>query len=363
MKEATSTIGYKFGRPLSELWIWWKDELTSTIPLSFRHILFNAKKLVLEIDGDNVDIYRIIGHKKNSVGSLPLVDLTTHQNGKVIREPSATERILCLPQSLVLEKNVTFPLATEENLREVLSYEMDRLTPFSSEQVYYDYYVLSRDKKKNNIELKLVVVPKDRVSPLINQLQSTGFQPHIVTVKNLESGEHFPINLLPSEKRAKRMNALRLVNYSLGVLLILLFLISVIFPIWNKTQNIKVLEPEVSAYGQKAAETSKLREQVEIAKEEALFLGEKKNASIMILEVLDELTQIVPDDTWINQLEIKNNEINIHGESISSAALLPIIESSGLFKSAQFRSPVTQNRKSNTERFHLSANIKQEQSL
>ncbi len=363
MKEAASTLGYKFGRPLSQFWVWWKDELASTIPLSFRHILFNAKKLVLEINGDNVDIYRTIGHKRNTVGVLPLVDLITHQNGKVIREPSATEKILCLPQNLVLEKNVTFPSATEENLREVLSYEMDRLTPFTADQVYYDYYVISRDKKNNTIELKLVVVPKDRVSPLINQLQSTGFQPHVVTVKNLATGEHFPINLLPSEKRAKKMNALRLVNYSLGILLVLLFVISVVFPIWNKMQFIKLLEPELSAYSQKSMETTKLREQVEIAKDEALFLGEKKKASILTLEILDELTQIVPDDTWINQLEIKDNELNIHGESISSAALLPLIEASKLFSNAQFRSPVTQNRQSNTERFHLSATIKQEQPL
>lgn len=363
MKEAASTLGYKFSRPLAEFLFWWKEELTSVIPLSLRHILFRTKKLVLEVNGDSVDIFRITGTKINTVGVLPLVDLTTHQHGKVIREPSSTEKILCLPQNLVLEKNVTFPLAAEENLREVLSYEMDRLTPFSSDQVYYDYYVISRDKKKKNIELKLVVVPKDRVTPLINQLQSTGFHPHIVTVKDRQTGDRFPINLLPFEKRANRMNALRIVNYSLSMLLIVLFLIAVVFPIWSKIQYIKKLEPEVSMLTKNANETSKLREQVKIAEEEALFLGEKKNASILILEVVDELTQIVPDDTWINQLEIKNNELNIHGQSISSAALLPIIESSELFKNVQFRSPVTQNRQSNTERFHLSANINQEQPL
>jgi general secretion pathway protein L len=362
MKDATSTIGYRVGRPIIEVWDWWKAELAATLPLSFRQILFNVKKLVLEINGDDVEIYRVVGSKRHTIGILPLIDLTSHQNGKVIREPSATERILCLPQSLVLEKNIAFPMATEENLREVLSYEMDRLTPFSAEQVYYDYIILSRDKKKNTIELKLFVVPRDRVSPLINKLQSTGFQPHVVTVKNLETGGYFPMNLLPSEKRAKRMNALRVVNLSLGVVVILLFIASVIFPIWIKTQSIKVLEPEIEAYTEKAAETTKLREQVAIAKEEALFLGEKKSKTILTLEVLDELTQIIPDDTWISQLEIEKNIVNIHGESISSAVLLPIIESSKLFNNAQFRSPVTQNRRSNTERFHLSANIKQEES-
>lgn len=363
MKEASSTISYKVGRPLTDFWVWWKDELASIIPISLRNMLFSSKKLVLEINGDNVDVYRIIGSKKNVVGTLPLIDLTTHQNDEVIREPNATERLLCLPQTMVLEKNVVFPMATEENLREVLSYEMDRLTPFSAEQVFYDYFILSRDKKKNTIEMKLIVVPKDRVSPLINQLQSSGFQPHVVTVKSSKTEGYLPINILPPEKRARKMNALRLVNFALSVFLVILLLIAIIFPIWSKQQTIKMLEPEVAAYTKKAAETVKLREQVATAKDEAMFIGEKKNASVLILDILDELTHIIPDDTWINQLELRNDEVNIHGESISSAALLQIIESSDLFIHAQFRSPVTQNRQANTERFHLSANIKQEQAL
>jgi general secretion pathway protein L len=120
------------------------------------------------------------------------------------------------------------------------------------------------------------------------------------------------------------------------------------------------LEPEVSVYSKQADEINKLRKQLDTAKDEAEFLSERKQEKLLMLEILDELTQIVPDDTWISQYEVKNNDIHIHGQSLSSASLLPLIESSELFSNAQFRSPVTQNRQTNTERFHLSANIKQE---
>ena len=38
------------------------------------------------------------------------------------------------------------PAATEENLPQVLSFEMDRLTPFRSDEVYFDHRVVGRDR-------------------------------------------------------------------------------------------------------------------------------------------------------------------------------------------------------------------------
>ena len=90
---------------------------------------------------------------------------------------------------------------------------------------------------------------------------------------------------------------------------------------------------------------------------------EKKRKTILTLRIIDELTQIIPDDTWINQVDVADNEVHLYGESVSSASLLPIIESSKIFSNAQFRSPVTQNRQNDTERFHLSAQIMQEEAL
>ena len=59
-------------------------------------------------------------------------------------------------------------------------------------------------------------------------------------------------------------------------------------------------------------------------------------------------------------MELKGNEVQIRGQSMASAALIPIIESSMMLKNARFRSPVTLNRQTNSERFHLSADIAQE---
>jgi len=70
---------------------------------------------------------------------------------------------------------------------------------------------------------------------------------------------------------------------------------------------------------------------------------------------MDELTRILPDDTWITRLDIKGSELEIQGQSSSAAALIPLIESSSILQNPRFRSPVTQIPRSDAERFQLSA--------
>lgn len=363
MKESKSTLSYMVGRSVLDYWHWWTEELQSATPLRLRQLLFNAKKLILEINGDTVEVYLMIGNKKNQIANAAIHDISANHIRKYIKESNVTDIIVSIPEQQVLEKNVSFPLATEENIREVLSFEMDRLTPFTSNQVYYDYYIISRNKQKNKIDLKLIIIPKEKIDNLLKDLDQMGYQPQVVTVHGEKIDKNAQINLLPIEKRAKKINALKIVNYSLIGVLSILFLISLLLPIWNKINYIKTLDPELSEYTQSAEKIMKLRKQVDNAEEEALFLVEKKRATVLMLQVLDELTQIIPDDTWANQVDVNDDEVHVYGESVSSASLLPIIESSKIFSNPQFRSPVTQNRQNNTERFHLSAKIKQEDTL
>jgi general secretion pathway protein L len=86
-------------------------------------------------------------------------------------------------------------------------------------------------------------------------------------------------------------------------------------------------------------------------------LEDKKKSSRQMLDILNELTLLLPDDTWVSHFEIRDDMVHIHGESVASAVLIPLIESSKLFQNVSFRSPVTQNKKNNTERFHISAEL------
>jgi general secretion pathway protein L len=128
-------------------------------------------------------------------------------------------------------------------------------------------------------------------------------------------------------------------------------------PLYQKSRLSESLEAIRSQYQKQANEVAVLRDEVSAAERENSFLEDRKLQTFSVMDVLQELTLILPDDTWLSQFEIRDDKVHLYGQSVASAVLIPLIESSKMFRNVSFRSPVTQNSKNNTERFHISAEI------
>lgn len=73
-------------------------------------------------------------------------------------KPGRDNVYICLPRDAVLVRFVPLPLAVEENLRETLEFEIDRHTPFSFDDVYFDHQVVGRYPESAQMLVMLVVV-------------------------------------------------------------------------------------------------------------------------------------------------------------------------------------------------------------
>ena len=78
---------------------------------------------------------------------------------------------LGIPGSQVIFKKLSLPSPTEENLKEVLGFEMDRYTPFALEDVYFDFTIVKRDEARDLIHVLLMVIKKDVVDYYLKLLQ------------------------------------------------------------------------------------------------------------------------------------------------------------------------------------------------
>ena len=365
MDMTTLTTRFKLTTPLlhtlTDFWSWWIAELGGILPKSVRAaILPSVERLYLKLNGQNVIASRVTSESTDEIGRYPLTaEQLQPEQAQELEELAnrAREVVLCLPADKVLTKTLSLPLVAEENLREVLGFEMDRQTPFGLDQVYYDYILTARDSKKNTLTLKLVVTPRQFLDKLLTHLDDIGFQPRQATICRENTGQPQPVNLLPKEARQRRPDTARYLNLALGVLALVLLLGAIALPLVNKLHVINALEARVELVSAKAEVTRRLREEVEQLGMDSRFLLEKKQATPLTLEIINELTRILPDDTWINRLNIKGREVEIQGQSASAAALIPLIESSDSLRNPRFRSPVTKIPRLNTERFHLSAEV------
>jgi general secretion pathway protein L len=87
------------------------------------------------------------------------------------------------------------------------------------------------------------------------------------------------------------------------------------------------------------------------------FLVEKKAADVMAVELIDEVSRILPDHSWITRLNLSETELQIQGQSTSSASLIAAIESSSYFENVRFASPVVQIQGTQSDRFHIAASV------
>lgn len=335
-------------------WCWWIAQLIELAPASVRHSIDDARhKTYLQISGNEVVAFIGTPERMQETGRCEL-NSDTATAASILS--GNNDIVLLLPGNATLRKSITLPAAAEENLREVLAFGMDEQTPFSAEQVYYDYIITGRSSQRRQLDVELLVAPRDRMNELIESLATTGLQPDVVTTKS-GADTVFDVNLLPKEQRPIRSRTTRRLNLALAALFVILTAATMVVPVQQKKQALAALQPRVAEAMQASEESARLRREIEQMTQASTRLVEMKSARPMAMHLLDELTRITPDDTWLSRIDIRGNEIQIQGESSTAETLIRVVDSSPLFQNPQFRSPVTQVPRSERERFHLSAEL------
>ena len=344
---------------LREFWAWWSGELFELLPEKMQNAISRRQqKLYVEVDGDAL-LLSLGNHVAQQEALRLPIDAPDEEDADVPREVQQT--LLLLPRNKVLAKKISLPVAAEENLREVLGFEMDLHTPFKVSDVYYDYTIIGRDTARQELTVDLIYAPKDAVDALVDRATSLGLRTDIVTCRRRDNSNLQPINLLPQEARRTRRINVKNLNLGLTAMLAVLLVAAITIPLVQKNRAIEELDAQVQVAAAAAREGSELRKNLEKMADASRFLVEKKASAPLTVELIDELSRILPDHTWISRADLSTTELQLQGQSSASASLIAIIEASPWFENARFRSPVVQISGTDNDRFHISADVVQEQ--
>jgi len=87
-----------------------------------------------------------------------------------------------------------------------------------------------------------------------------------------------------------------------------------------------------------------LRQQREELFRESSDLEKIRAGEVSKMEILKELTQILPPTVWIWSFKVTGKEIEISGFADSASDLIPRLDRSPLFEKVEFLAPVTKER-------------------
>ena len=92
------------------------------------------------------------------------------------------------------------------------------------------------------------------------------------------------------------------------------------------------------------------------------FLDDERLVRSSPLAVLNELSGILPDGTWLIQYGQAGRTVTLEGQTKTSAGLIPLLENSEYFNSIEYDAPVTLEGQDGRERFTFSLRLTSEAS-
>lgn len=322
--------------PLPQFWRWWSGELLSFLPPRWREALAVEQACLLlsaADDGMRLELERA-GQRK-SVLQLEGGNEAWSQRfqTEVDENLRALPVVLGLPSARVLRRTVALPVAALENLDAVLGFELDRQTPFKPEQVYFDSRVLRQDPGAKQAQVELLVVPRPVLEESVAALG--GLSGRIAAVDVLDArSQRLGVNLLPVERRARQPRTQPLIQAGLAAASVVLVFFGLAQIVQNRQAAVAEMEELVQAQRERAREVGALRAQLEESAAAANFLAVQKQTQASMVLLLNELTQRLPDDTFLTRLSVSGNQVSLSGYSSQALKLVAELQESVVLKDA-----------------------------
>jgi general secretion pathway protein L len=347
--------------PLERLLSWWWRELLALLPARARAWFAEEREQArFTLQGTHLSV-----RLTRTQADEPLrFDLSTEAEAakvEIARAIKAHEEpplnVFCVPAERALRRTLSLPLAAEPNLRQVIAFEMDRQTPFRAEQVYFDYRIAARDAVSKQLGVDLVALPKAVIDTDLNALSGLGLALDAVDAVDGQ-GERLGFNLLPAERRATRPNLWLRINLGLGALMVILALLVMAKSVANREQALEALREATKTMRTEARAVATLRTTLKEAIEGANFLSERKRGQPVVIDLVLEVTRLLPNDTWLQRLSLNDDQVQLQGQSKEAASLITVLQQSALMEGPALQGAITPDARTGKEQFLIQAKAK-----
>ncbi|NDK38036.1 general secretion pathway protein GspL [Pseudoxanthomonas gei] len=346
----------RYGVGTGSFLIWWRQALASWLPARWRVLLGLAQdRLLLAGAGEEVQLQWQNGNGVHDVVRLPLPLQDADLERVLGNRLAALPRWLVLPPGLVLRRSMLLPAAAAERLRDVVGFEVDRQTPFSAAAVRFDARLLGR-RADGQLEVELVAVPKPAFEEALSALG--GLAGGLVGVDALDAaGTPLGVNLLPQEQRRSRSTPMR----SWNMVLVAVALLAVVATAWqvlaNRRDAAAAFSAQVDASAIQARKVAIQRDRLRDIVEGAKFLDRARASRPTTVEVIDEVSRRLPDNTYLEKLAIEGDRLLLIGLSPEASALVGRMEGSSLWKSPALSGALQPDPRTRRDRFSLTADL------
>ena len=350
---AETAIGNDESRPSRWLLLWHLAE-TAADMLALPSVSGKARRLtIFQAVGEGFEVFRV----KRGVGE-PLGRLGAHGAGtggprlRDLAQANAVE--LRLDPEKLLRQRLVLPADSRDFLRPIIDHRLDRLTPWKRENIVYGFVALPQQKGQETIEIDFLATSRDILKASLERLALFGIKPTAVGSAADAMDRPIAVDLLQGlgdsrqQRRRKILSRVLLMTPLVAVATYLACLYAMFASQSDLDAATAALDAQRRAVNAGPADAS-LREQAR-----TLIDAKQKEGAIFVF--MDRLSEVIPDSTFLTDLEISPSALRIKGRSGDAPALIPLLEAEPSLAEVRFEAPVAREADGG-DRFDLVAKI------
>ena len=352
--------------PLPRFFAWWGGELASLLPPRWRALLAErSDALLLDARDGELVVWRQSGDSSKQLGRIALDQPAQAQKAAFTQlrgqlDDPNLRQIYCIGAERTLRRSISLPVAAADNLRQVLTFEMDRQTPFKADQVYFDYRIAAHAATDRNLHVALTVVPRAQLDAELAALVSSDVVLSGVDCWHDGSGSRRTgLNLLPVERRARRKNLRLRLNLALGAAALVLLITAMLLSLANREAAQAAMQAAITKTQSEATQVAALRKTLQGSIDSANFLSRKKRESPLMVDLLEDLTERLPDDTYLERLNVDDkNKIELQGLSDDGSKLIGLLQKSDLLTNPSVQGAIQPDPRLKKDRFNIAVEFR-----
>ncbi len=339
---------------------WWGGELASFLPPRLREWFVERRDQVLLSRGESEWLLRRddASDRTERVAMDAAPEELRSIAERLQRSGENVADLVCLlPRNEFIERRLSLPMAAEENLTQVIAFELDRQTPFRADQVRYDFRIVKRDPVAKLLHVDVLLAPRNRADVMVAPLTAAGLPLNALDGATA-TGDRLGFNLLPIEARAVRVNSALRLNLILASICLLMLVVVMNQSVNARAAALEALQADVDKVKVEARQTVALTDSLDDAVEGANFLVSRKKDQSVAIDILNELTERLPMHTALVRLSINRGEVQIQGNSDEAASLIAILQASTTLQGPALEGAITPDARTQKEQFLIKAKVR-----
>jgi len=251
------------------------------------------------------------------------------------------------------------PKRAAEFLHGIVRAQIDRLTPWSAAEAVFGW-TPPADAPNDRLSLTVVATARARIEPYLQTLAGLGANSIVVSAQ-LQDGPGGPAPVRVLEQGSR--NALDVARVRPALLVVLAVLsLTAAFAVTTA----QILGDDLETRQRDLARRITERRVALVAGRDAASgagsalraLERRKHETAMSVMVLEALSQALPDHTYVTELRIEGDKLQVIGITRDAPSLVRLMEQSPHFTRATFFAPTTRAPDDPGERFHIEARLK-----